>query len=42
MIRTTEFFADYFGLSYDLRAMKRQLKNIFEDFAKSEKQEMKE
>jgi len=36
MVRTTEFFADYFGLSHDLRTMKRQLKNIFEDFAKPE------
>ena len=32
-IRTTEFFADYFGLSHDLRTMKRELKNIFEDSA---------
>ena len=36
MIRTTEFFADYFGLSHDLRTMKRQLKSAFEDFAKPE------
>jgi len=36
VIRTTEFFADYFGLSHDIRAMKRQLKDIFEDFAKPE------
>jgi len=28
-VRTTQFFADYFGLSYDLRAMKRQLKKVF-------------
>ena len=41
VIRTTEFFADYFGLSHDLRTMKRQLKNIFEDFAKPESQEKK-
>lgn len=34
VIRTTEFFADYFGLSHDTRTMKRKLKNIFEDFAK--------
>lgn len=38
VLRTTEFFADYFGLSHDLRTMKRQLKNIFEDFAKPESQ----
>ena len=36
VIRTTEFFADFFGLSHDVRAMKTQLKNIFEDFAKPE------
>ncbi|MCW4052974.1 MAG: SMC-Scp complex subunit ScpB [Candidatus Bathyarchaeota archaeon] len=28
-LRTTQFFADYFGLSYDLRGMKRQLKKVF-------------
>jgi segregation and condensation protein B len=36
VIRTTEFFADFFGLSHDMRAMKTQLQNIFEDFAKPE------
>jgi len=30
VIRTTEFFADYFGLSHELKIMKQQLKNIFE------------
>ena len=30
VIRTTEFFADYFGLSHDLKIMKQQLKSIFE------------
>jgi len=39
VIRTTEFFADFFGLSHDLRTMKRQLKGIFEDFVKPEPQE---
>ncbi len=34
LLRTTGFFADYFGLSHDTRIMKRQLKNIFEDFTK--------
>lgn len=28
ILRTTPFFADYFGLSHDLRGMKRQLKKI--------------
>jgi len=36
MIRTTEFFADFFGLSHDLRTMKRQLKSVLKDFAKPE------
>ena len=34
MIRTTGFFADFFGLSHDLRTMKRQLKTIFDDLEK--------
>jgi len=36
VVRTTEFFADYFGLSHDLKIMRLQLKTIFEkdDFAK--------
>jgi len=36
VIRTTEFFADYFGLSHDLRIMKQQLKSIFEGLIKLE------
>jgi len=36
LLRTTGFFADYFGLSHDLRTMKRQLKRVFEDFEKTE------
>ncbi len=28
-LRTTQFFADHFGLSHDLRTMKRQLKRVF-------------
>lgn len=39
VIRTTEFFADFFGLSHDLRTMKRQLKSIFEDFVQPEPEE---
>ena len=39
MIRTTQFFADFFGLSHDLRTMKRQLKSVFEDFPKPEAEE---
>ena len=30
VLRTTEFFADYFGFSHDLKTMKQQLKGIFE------------
>ncbi|MFQ6068581.1 MAG: SMC-Scp complex subunit ScpB [Candidatus Bathyarchaeia archaeon] len=42
VLRTTQFFADYFGLSHDLRTMKRQLKKVF-GFAehKSRKKEEK-
>jgi len=38
VLRTTEFFADYFGFSHDLKTMKQQLKSVFEkeDFVKSE------
>lgn len=31
LLRTTEYFADYFGLSYELPTMKRQLKKVFEE-----------
>ncbi|MEM1515559.1 MAG: SMC-Scp complex subunit ScpB [Candidatus Bathyarchaeia archaeon] len=30
ILKTTDFFADYFGLSQNLQIMKRQLKRIFE------------
>jgi len=36
VIGTTEFFADYFGFSHDVRTMKKQLKSIFGEFAKPE------
>jgi segregation and condensation protein B len=29
MIRTTPFFADYFGLSHDIRGFKQQIKTLF-------------
>ncbi|UCE29620.1 MAG: SMC-Scp complex subunit ScpB [Candidatus Bathyarchaeota archaeon] len=38
LLRTTGFFADFFGLSHDLRTMKRQLKRVFEDFEKAERE----
>ena len=36
ILRTTAFFADFFGLSHDLRIMKRQLKTVFKDLPKSD------
>ncbi|MGC8997791.1 MAG: SMC-Scp complex subunit ScpB [Candidatus Bathyarchaeia archaeon] len=30
ILRTTDYFADYFGLSHDIPAMKRELKRILE------------
>lgn len=33
LLRTTDYFADYFGLTQDTSAMKRDLKRIFGDFA---------
>jgi len=39
LLRTTEYFADYFGLSHDTAAMKKELKNVFEDVLKQEEPE---
>jgi segregation and condensation protein B len=39
VLRTTEYFADYFGLSHDTAVMKKELKHVFEDFSKQEKPE---
>jgi segregation and condensation protein B len=36
VLRTTEYFADYFGLSQDTASMKRELKHVFENFSKVE------
>jgi segregation and condensation protein B len=36
VLRTTEYFADYFGLSQDTSIMKRELKHVFEGFQKPE------
>lgn len=33
VLRTTTFFADYFGLSHDIRVMKKQLKNAFRNLS---------
>jgi segregation and condensation protein B len=37
LLRTTEYFADYFGLSLDTTSMKRELKHVFEEFPKQDK-----
>jgi len=34
ILRTTDYFADYFSLSHDLQKMKRQLKRIFDSTIK--------
>jgi chromosome segregation and condensation protein ScpB len=36
VLRTTEYFSDYFGLSQDTASMKRELKHVFENFPKVE------
>jgi segregation and condensation protein B len=36
LLKTTEYFADYFGLSQDSATMKRELKHVFEDFSNPE------
>lgn len=36
ILRTTEYFADYFGLSLDTAAMKKELKHVFEEPIKRE------
>ncbi|MEM3622413.1 MAG: SMC-Scp complex subunit ScpB [Candidatus Bathyarchaeia archaeon] len=41
ILRTTEYFADYFGLSHDVAVMKKELKHVFEDYSKQEKPESK-
>jgi segregation and condensation protein B len=37
ILRTTEYFADYFGLSQDTASMKRELKQVFEGLPKLER-----
>lgn len=39
LLKTTEYFADYFGLSHDTATMKRELKHVFEDSPKQESPE---
>jgi segregation and condensation protein B len=38
-LKTTQFFADFFGLSHELRVMKRQLKTLFKEAEKPEEEE---
>jgi segregation and condensation protein B len=42
VIKTTESFADYFGLSHDTRMMKRQLKDVFKDSGEEDQSELPE
>jgi segregation and condensation protein B len=42
VIKTTEFFADYFGFSHDMRMMKRQLKDVFKDSGEEGRSELPE
>ena len=36
LLKTTDYFADYFALSHDTVMMKRELKRVFEDLEKQE------
>ena len=36
VLKTTQFFADFFGLSHEFRVMKRQLKTLFKESEKPE------
>jgi segregation and condensation protein B len=38
VLKTTQFFADFFGLSHELRVMKRQLKTLFKEAEKPEEE----
>ena len=42
VMKTTEFFADYFGFSHDTRMMKRQLKDVFKDSLEEGQSELPE
>ena len=36
-LRTTDYFADYFGLTHDITSMKRELKRIFGEALKEDR-----
>jgi len=38
ILKTTPYFADYFGLSHDIKTMKKQLKSLFESFGSGSQQ----
>jgi segregation and condensation protein B len=40
LLRTTDYFADYFALSHDTASMKKELKHVFEDSSKQEQAEV--
>ena len=42
VLKTTEYFADYFGLSSDMATMKKELKHVFQDAEKEENPESKD
>lgn len=42
VLRTTEYFADYFGLSQDTASMKRELKHVFDEIPKQENTQVEE
>jgi segregation and condensation protein B len=42
VLRTTEYFADYFGLSQDTASMKRELKHVFDEIPKQENPQIEE
>ena len=42
VLRTTEYFADHFGLSQDTASMKRELKHVFDEMPKQESPQTEE
>ena len=42
ILKTTEYFADYFGLSHDTLSMKKQLKHVFEDSPQQDMSELRD
>lgn len=42
VLRTTEYFADYFGLSQDTASMKRELKHVFDEIPIQENPQVEE